>query len=172
MTRAPRSARLSFGLRACAVCVLSVAAGCTNTAITVLTQAPPGRTAQLDVDTRTLTVSRGLAVVLECSEYDDAYSGPCRDLDVDVDGDDSVDVFPVHLDALAGQTVNDTSAFGEESLSAPAPRRGVLLAAKTAGTSTLTLTASAAPVQLDLVVVAAPDDAAEDAPDDAPDDGE
>ncbi len=151
--------------------VLAALGACTNTSITVLTQAPPGRTAALDVENRTLTVTRGLAVVLECSEYDDSYSGPCRALDVDVSGDDSVDVFGVHLDSLAGQTVNDTSDFGEQSLSAPSPRNGVLLAAKTAGTSTLSLTASAAPVELTLIVEPAPEDADDaDADADADDD--
>lgn len=163
-----RSSFFGFSGFSCCVVVAAVAcaSGCTNTSITVLTQAPPGRTAALDVEAHTLTVTRGLAVVLECDEYDDAYSGPCRDLDVDVDGDDGVDVFDVHLDALAGQTVNDTTAFGEESLSAPSPRKGVLLAARAAGTSTLTLTASAAPVALTLIVAPAPeDDAADDAAD-------
>lgn len=134
------------------VATLSVGiTGCSSTTITALTQPPPGREATLDVELATLTVSRGLAVVLECTEYlSDGYSGPCRTLDVDVAGDEVVDVFAVNLDAVAGSTVGD---YGEgTNLTAPSPRSGVLLAATAAGEATLTLDAGGEPVELSLVV--------------------
>jgi hypothetical protein len=145
----------------CFCFIVAALAGCGDTTISVLTQAPPGRTAALDVVNHTLTVTRGLAVVLECSEYVDTYSGPCRSLDVEVDGDDVVDVFDVHLDAVGGAVVADYDG-GTERLVAPSPRKGALLAAKDDGDATVTLTASGAPVVLDLVVEPAPGDDDED----------
>lgn len=146
------------------VVVVAAVSGCNNTRITVLTQALAGRTATLDVETSVLRVTRGLAVALECTEYDETYSGPCRDLDVSLDGDDVADVFDVHLDSF-GQNVYDTSASGEESLFAPATRSGVLLAARAAGEATVTLKPKGTPMSLSLVVEDAPgDEEEEDAP--------
>ena len=107
--------RIAFAF-ASAVVVAAVAgaSGCTSTTVTVLTQAPPGRRAALDVDTHTLTLSQGLAVALECTQYDEnaGYSGPCRDMSVTSGDDVLASILPVHLDALGGQQVGDYDTFG------------------------------------------------------------
>lgn len=129
---------------------VSAATGCSRTTITVLTEPPPGREASLDVESGELRVSRGLAVVLECTEYDDTYSGPCRELDVDLSGDDVASTFDVNLDAF-GSSVGNVD--GDTGLAAPAQRKGVLVAATAAGETEITLTASDAPVTLTLTVL-------------------
>ena len=141
--------------------VLVVASGCAQTTITVLTQVPPGRVAILDVDKKTLTVTKGLAVALECTGYDESYgSRPCGQLVVAPGDATLADILPVHLDALAGNTVSSTNTSGDLStsttLNGPSNRSGVVLAAKGEGTTQLDITSDSPPVSLTLVVVPAP----------------
>ena len=60
--------------------LLLPALACSETTVTVLTQAPPGRQAFVDSETRTLTISRGVAVALECTAWTEQYAGPCREV--------------------------------------------------------------------------------------------
>ncbi len=142
--------------RVAALVALVALGGCARTTVTVLTQAPPGRTASLDVESRTLTLTQGLAVALECTEYDedDGYSGPCRDMTISAGDSSLVDVLPVHLDALDGDTVSarDTGS----AVAGPATRQGAVVAARAAGETTLDVAARAGPLSFSLVVQAPP----------------
>lgn len=138
---------------------------CSQTNITVLTQAPPGRVAAVDVDNARLTLSRGLAVALECTEWSEDYSGPCRDMSVTLDDEDLADVLPAHLDALQGDVVRSTSGDldARSSVSGPSDRQGVIVAGRTAGRGSLVVETAGAPVELELVILDPPETEGEDA---------
>jgi hypothetical protein len=133
-------------------------AGCPQTIVTVLTQAPPGRSAFVDDgETRTLTLTRGVAVALECTARSDAWSGPCRDLSATLDDEDLATVLPVHLDALPGQTV-PLAGGDDTTVVTPHDRAGFVLLATDAGSGELTVTTpDGPPVTLAVVVEDPPD---------------
>ncbi|OGQ23981.1 MAG: hypothetical protein A2138_11880 [Deltaproteobacteria bacterium RBG_16_71_12] len=141
-------------LAAIAAPALVLALGCSETTVTVLTQAPPGRAAFVDSEARTLTVTRGVAVALECTAWTEDYAGPCRDLSAVLDDESLATILPVHLDALPGQTVRSSAGFEDETtVIGPADRAGFVLVAAAAGNGALTVTTPDGPaVSLDLVV--------------------
>lgn len=134
------------------------AIGCSETTVTVLTQAPPGRAAFVDSEARSLTVTRGVAVALECTAWTEQYAGPCRELTVELDDDALATVMPVHLDALPGQTVRSSIGTTDETtVVGPADRAGFVLVAAVAGSTAMTVsTPDGPPVSLDLVVADPP----------------
>ena len=133
------------------VLILIGVVGCNQTTVMVLTEAPLGRTANLNVETGTLTVTRGLAVALECSAFvAEIGDVPCRNLSIAVGDSSLAEVLPVHLDTLE-RSIGDPSAG--TVLVAPTERSGAVLAAKSVGTTTLDVTSDASPVQLTLVVL-------------------
>ncbi|MCC7071386.1 MAG: hypothetical protein IT383_08690 [Deltaproteobacteria bacterium] len=138
--------------------LLLPALACSETTVTVLTQAPPGRQAFVDSETRTLTISRGVAVALECTAWTEQYAGPCRELGIELDDEALVTVLPVHLDALPGQTVRShAGTVDETTVVGPQDRAGVVLVGAAAGAATLTVsTPDGPPVTLDLVVAEPP----------------
>ena len=144
--------RMSFLLTGVLITLVSA---CSQTTLSVQTQAPPGFTSAVDIDTSTLTISRGLAAVLECNVTSDGYSGPCLDLIVDVQGD-AVDVFDAHLDAVAGLNIYNRNAETDVAVSQPPERSAIAIAARDLGTSTVTLTSNGPPVTLAVVVIAPP----------------
>lgn len=141
-----------------AALVALLAIGCSETTVTVLTQAPPGRAAFVDSEARSLTVTRGVAVALECTAWTEQYGGPCRELTVELDDDALATVLPVHLDALPGQTVRSSVGTTDETtVVGPADRAGFVLVAAAAGSTTMTVTTpDGPPVRLDLVVADPP----------------
>jgi len=143
------------------VVVAVASSACSRTTITVLTSPPPARRADLDVERESLVISRGVAVALECTEYDgNGYYGPCRDFVANGFDGSIVDVFEAHLDVIGGTNV--VSADGEEAVVAPVRRAGVILGATTAGTTTVTFASGSGTIDLDVEVVDAADDAAGD----------
>lgn len=150
--------------------VVHALAGCAETTVTFLTQAPPGRSAVVDVETETLTVTRGLAVAFECVEWTEAYSGPCRDMSVALGDDGVAEHAPAHLDALSGQTVSSRSRGfdDDQTLGGPADRQGGVLLARAEGTTTLTVSTAGADLVTTVVVEQPP---APPDVDGAPDDG-
>ncbi|MBI1947311.1 MAG: hypothetical protein HYS27_16575 [Deltaproteobacteria bacterium] len=141
-------------LAALAALVAPLALACSETTVTVLTQAPPGRAAFVDSETRTLTVTRGVAVALECTAWTEEYSGPCRDLSAALDNEALATILPVHLDALPGQTVRSSVGTTDETtVVGPADRAGFVLVASQAGSTGMTVsTPDGPPVSLELVV--------------------
>lgn len=126
---------------------------CAETTVTVLTQAPPGRTATVDIEAKTLTLSQGLAVALECVEWAEAYAGPCRDLDVRLGDDELAAVLPVHLDAFGARVATTSGSLTTSStVTGPADRQGAVLAARAPGTTSIDVLTAGAPVSLTLVV--------------------
>jgi hypothetical protein len=153
------SARAVFSPTALVILFASLPlVGCAETTVTILTQAPPGRVASVDIEEQTLVISRGLAVALDCVEWTDSYAGPCRQMEVILGDDSLADVLPVHLDALAGQGVRTTSGSlsSSSTLRGPADRQGAVLAALEAGESALEVRTAGAPVVMTLVVVEQP----------------
>lgn len=135
--------------------VLTLLIACGNTTVTFLTQAPPGRIATVDVQSETLLISRGLAVAFDCVEWDDSYSGPCRDMAVTL-GDDAIgENIPAHLDAFAGQNVYSQSD-DELTVGGPTDRQGGVVLALAEGETTLTITTAGGSVEMGLVVSAPP----------------
>ena len=130
------------------------ALGCSQTTLTVLTQAPPGRSAFVDSETRTLTVTRGVAIALECTAWSDAWSGPCRELGFELDDEARATLLPAHLDALPGQTVRSSAGTVDETtVVGPEDRAGFVLIAAGPGSGALTVTTpDGPPVSLELVV--------------------
>lgn len=147
MSSAPRALLASSLLAA-------LAAGCSQTTVTVLTQAPPGRAAFVDAEARTLTLSRGVAVALECTTWSEAWSGPCRELAPALDDESLATLLPVHLDALPGQTVrNSVGSTDETTVVGPSDRAGFVLVAAAAGEGVLTVASQdGPPITLALVV--------------------
>lgn len=144
--------------------LVQLGGGCAETTVTFLTQAPPGRTASVDVETETITLSRGLAIAFECVEWTDAYAGPCRDMDVTF-GDDTIGSHvPAHLDALGGQNVfsRNTGFDDTQTVGGPTDRQGGVVLGLAEGTTTLTVNPAGAAVAMTLVVVAPPAPAADD----------
>lgn len=141
-----------------AVVVAALVSGCAETTVTFLTQAPPGRTATVDTETETLSISRGLAVAFDCVEWSEGYSGPCRDMLVSLDDTAIADHIPAHLDALAGQNVySQQDGFDDAStVGGPSDRQGGVVLALAEGETTLTVTTAGAPVALTVVVQAPP----------------
>lgn len=149
--------------------LVHIAGGCAETTVTFLTQAPPGRTASVDVETETLTLTRGLAVAFECVEWTESFAGPCRDMSVSF-GDDAIgENIPAHLDALGGQTAfsRQDGLDDAQTVGGPTDRQGGVVLALAEGTTTITVNPIGAPVVMTLDVVAPPpppepaDDAAE-----------
>lgn len=133
---------------------VAAATACSETTVTVLTQAPPGRSAFVDPEALTLTLTRGVAVALECTTWTEAYTGPCRELAVVLDDEALATILPVHLDALPGQTVRQSSGtLDEATVVGPEDRAGFVLVAAAAGEGQLEVTsAEGVPVTLGLVV--------------------
>ncbi len=156
MTAAPRIASLALLAALCTA--LCTALACSETTVTVLTQAPPGREAFVDSETRTLTLTRGVAVALECTAWTEQYAGPCRDLSVAPDDDALATVLPAHLDALPGQAVRSrVGTVDETNVVGPSDRAGVVLVAADAGTTALTVSTPDGPsITLELVVAEPP----------------
>jgi hypothetical protein len=152
---------------------LGAGAGCAETTVTFLTQAPPGRTATVDVETETLTLTRGLAVAFECVEWTEGYAGPCRDMSVSF-GDDTIgEHVRAHLDALAGQTAHSRQqGFDDaQTVGGPTDRQGGVVLALAEGTTALTIGTAGAPVAMTLDVTAPPAPPEPEAePEDEPDD--
>jgi len=144
--------------------VVHVGAGCAETTVTFLTQAPPGRTATVDVETETVTLSRGLAVAFECVEWTEGYAGPCRDLAVAFDDDAIGENVPAHLDALAGQSsFSRSQGFDDaQTVGGPTDRQGGVVLGLAEGSTTMTVTTAGAPVVVTLVVEAPPAPAQDD----------
>ena len=138
--------------------VVHVLGGCAETTVTFLTQAPPGRTATVDVETETLTLTRGLAVAFECVEWTEGYSGPCRDMDVALGDAALVEHVPAHLDALAGQTAFSRSAgFGDEqTVGGHRDRQGGVLLALAEGETTVAIATAGADVVTTVTVLQPP----------------
>lgn len=134
--------------------VAALGAGCSETTVTVLTQAPPGRAAFVDSETRTLTLSRGVAVALECTAWTEDYAGPCRDLSAALDDESLANILPVHLDALPGQTVRSSRGSTDETtVIGPSERAGFVLVAAAVGRGVLSVTTPDGPeVTLEVVV--------------------
>ncbi len=138
--------------------LVHIGGGCAETTVTFLTQAPPGRTATVDTETETLTLTRGLAVAFDCVEWSESYAGPCRDMSVSF-GDDTIgENLPAHLDALGGQ-----SAFSRQqdfddaqTVGGPTDRQGGVVLALAEGTTTMTVNTAGAPVVVTLDVTAPP----------------
>lgn len=133
---------------------LAALSACAETTVTILTQAPPGRTAAVDIEAETLTLSQGLAVAFECVEWTEAYAGPCRDLGVRLGDDDLAEVLPVHLDAFASNRVSTTSGTltTSSTIAGPSDRQGAVLAAIAAGSTRIDVVTAGAPVSLTLIV--------------------
>jgi hypothetical protein len=130
-----------------------VACGCSRITVDVLTQAPPGRNAFVDVETDTLHVTRGVAVALECHESNDGYYGPCRGMNVVLDDDEIAAIIPAHLDALPNQYVRSPYSGDDETvLTGPEARQGFVVAAQNAGSAALTITAETGEFPMTLVV--------------------
>lgn len=132
----------------------ALGAGCSQTTVTVLTQGPPGRAAFVDAEARTLTLSRGVAVAVECTSWSEAYSGPCRELAPALDDESLATLLPAHLDALPGQVVrNSVGTSAETTVVGPSDRAGFVLVAAAAGEGELTvLSQDGPPLTLALVV--------------------
>jgi len=132
----------------------ALGAGCSQTTVTVLTQGPPGRAAYVDAEARTLTLSRGVAVALECTSWSEAYSGPCRELAPTLDDESLATLLPVHVDALPRQLAgNGGHRHEERAVRGTADRAGFVLVAAAAGEGELTvLSQDGPPLTLALVV--------------------
>jgi hypothetical protein len=148
----------NLSLLALLATLLHLGAGCAETTVTFLTQAPPGRTATVDVETETLTLTRGLAVAFECVEWTESYAGPCRDMSVSFDDDTIGENVPAHLDALGGQTAfSRQQGFDDaETVGGPTDRQGGVVLALAEGTTTMTVGTIGAPVVMTLDVTAPP----------------
>ncbi len=84
-------------------------AGCDPIAVTALTVAPPGKTAQLDDENLELKLSKGIAIGFECSASTNDYRGPCRNPRAKIDDPGIATVFDSYLDSTA-ETWNDGAA--------------------------------------------------------------
>lgn len=148
--------------------LVHIGGGCAETTVTFLTQAPPGRTASVDVESETLTLTRGLAVAFDCVEWTESYAGPCRDMTVSFNDDAIGESLPAHLDALAGQTAfSRQQGFDDaQTVAGPTDRQGGVVLALAEGTTTMTVNTSGAPVVMTLDVTGppAPPDPEDDAP--------
>lgn len=150
----PVSNALSRPVTLAALALLLGALGCSETTVTVLTQAPPGRQAFVDSETRALWLTRGVAVALECTAWTEQYAGPCRDLTITLDDEALATILPAHLDALAGQVVRShAGTVDETTVIGPQDRAGVVVVGAAPGTAVMTVsTPDGPPVTLDLVV--------------------
>ena len=165
----PRQLRFHHAARGLSIAALAVVAvassACGEMSLTVLTQAPPGRIASLDIDDARLTLTRGLAAVVECREFGFDFSGPCDELEVTLDDDavDAVGVFQTVLDAGPGQVEGGyRDGSSSDYLAGPTERRGVTLTAENVGVGTVTFSSRASPVTLEVEVIAPPSDPAQD----------
>lgn len=138
----------------CSMSSLVALVGCAETTVTFLTQVPPGRTATVDVEDETLTLSRGLAVAFDCTEWVETYSGPCRNMDVSFDDDTRAGFVRAHLDALQGQTAfsRQTGFDDGQTVGGPTDRQGGLVLGFAAGTTGMTVTTDGAPVHMTVIV--------------------
>lgn len=138
--------------------LVHLGSGCAETTVTFLTQAPPGRTASVDVETETITLTRGLAVAFECVEWTESYAGPCRDMTVSFDDDAIGENLPAHLDALGGQTAfSRQDGFDDaQTVGGPTDRQGGVVLALAEGTTAMTVSTGGAPVVMTLDVTAPP----------------
>ncbi|MBI1948912.1 MAG: hypothetical protein HYS27_24710 [Deltaproteobacteria bacterium] len=140
----------------CVPALLCALAACSQTNVTFLTTALVGATADVDVDARTLELSRGAAIAFECSEADffADYFGPCRDFSVESDGD-AVDVRRVHLEQLEDTRPPEThtATGGGVSLTAENERTGRVLVGRAAGAATLTISSLTGSAELEVQVL-------------------
>lgn len=138
--------------------LVHLGSGCAEATVTFLTQAPPGRVATVDVETETLTLTRGLALAFECVEWTDGYAGPCRDMTVSFDDDTIGENLPAHIDALAGQNAfSRPQGFDDpQTVGGPTDRQGGVVLALAEGTTTMTVSTAGAPVVMTLDVTAPP----------------
>ena len=126
--------------------------GCTDiTTVVVLTDAPPGRVAEVDNDDETIRISSGVAVAIECyfrasgdvSSYGNGL--PCDEMTVTVDAPERADVLPAHLEGSPwGSPYDGGYAYDEYGNSPPVDPQGrdralVVLVGREPGTSTLEL---------------------------------
>ena len=135
--------------------VVVVGAGCGETQVTILTTPPPGRVVLLDYENDALEISRGVAIALECFEWGEASSGPCRDLEVTVDDDERASVLPAHLDSLTGGYSSNIDMEGG-SIAGPAERAGAVVAALSAGETRLRVQSATSASEFALVVLDVP----------------
>ena len=99
-----------------AVLLLSTASmaltGCADvTTLVVVTDAPPGRVAEVDPDDETIRLSTGVAVAVECFfqraedvGYGPALGGPCDGMEIEAvteEGEPLLTVLPAHLENSA-----------------------------------------------------------------------
>jgi hypothetical protein len=134
--------------------VIALLAGCDQTSVSFLTEVMPGRTAELDVDARTLTLSRGAAIAFECTEYTELWQGPCRDFGMKVDDDDKVEALDAII-APAGQA-NETPASSSEDgqgVSGAVERTGGVLVGLEKGESDVSVRSESGRVDLTVTVI-------------------
>ena len=132
-----------------------VGAGCGETRVTILTTPPPGRVVLLDYENEAVEMSRGVAIALECFEWGEASSGPCRELEVTVDDDERASVLPAHLDSLTGGYSSNIDLEGG-SIAGPAERAGAVVAALSAGETRLRVQSATSASEFALVVLDVP----------------
>jgi hypothetical protein len=133
----------------------ALSCGCDTTTVNFITEVMPGRTANLDVENRELTLSRGAAIAFECTEYAEAWSGPCRAFALTVDDEDIVDARPAFLAQPAGTTAQPIASDGADGqqVQGTQPRTGGVLAAKRAGDTAVTIESQTGRVDLTVRVV-------------------
>lgn len=130
--------------------VAMAATGCTEvTDVVVLTDAPAGRIARVDVEAGEISLSKNVAVGLECmftgpDEETGAYlTQPCPGLVVDHDGE-HVEVLPAHLEGVlypyAGSYGADPNYGAGQVEPTGEDRTAVVLVGREAGSEEVTFT--------------------------------
>lgn len=103
------------------------ATGCNQTTITFSVTSIPGVVTDVDVDTQTVTLSRGAALVFDCTEVTELWRGPCRGFSLAVEDDDVAELIQAHPSPGLAPTAT-VAEDGEEGLrAAVAPTRAVLV---------------------------------------------
>jgi len=140
------------------LCFGAFATACSGPTFTVLTSAPISESFDVDATGRVISVSQGLVMAVECTDY---YE-PCVGFHARSEDATVAKVQPAFLGAVAyvdpytGQTVNTYSytAGDEANVGETAERTGFLLTALQPGRSKVTIDVAEVPYEIDVFVEA------------------